>query len=366
MEIVPQLLLVLLLVFLNGFFVASEFALVAIRKTRIEELARKKNIRARLVQRALTDLESYISATQLGITVASLALGWIGEPALAHFFQGQFGFLPETGAVITSHAISIAISFLIITFLHIVLGELVPKTVGLQKAEATALYIIARLTAFTKIFRPFIWFLNGSGAIVLKLFGFTPPSGHQLVHSEEEIKMILAQSHEEGALEKREVEMVYNVFQLGDIPVRQIMVPRTEIIGLKVATTLKEALLTLQRYTHSRYPVYEHSLDTIVGFVHVKDLYKVALKLPESTKLSNTNSIRGIISVPEIKRADDVLIDMRKKRVHLAVVHDEWGGTLGIVTLEDIIESLVGEIQDEFDNPTHQIIKQEDGSFIID
>lgn len=366
MEIIPQLGLVIILVLLNGYFVASEFALVAVRKTRIEELVKRGNHSATLVQKALADLDSFISATQLGITLASLALGWIGEPAIAHFLEPYFTFLPKEAATISAHSVSIVIAFTIITFLHIVLGELAPKTIALQKAETISLFIIAPLTLFAKVFRPFIWILNGAGSMVLKLFGFTAPSGHQLVHSEEEIRMLLAQSAESGAIQKKEAEMVYSVFRLGDIPVKQIMVPRTDIIAFNVSTSLKEIVKQVERHPHSRFPVYEHSIDTVIGFVHIKDIYKEVFKSKEEKRLSETSLIRQIIGVPETKRIDEVLLDMRKKRVHIAVVNDEYGGTAGMVTLEDILESLVGEIQDEFEQPLRDIQKQQDGSYLVD
>lgn len=366
MEVIFQFGLVIFLVLLNGYFVASEFALVAVRKTRIDELVKKGNTTAKLVQKAINDLESFISATQLGITLASLALGWIGEPAIAHFLEPYFTFLPKEAATISAHSLSIVIAFTIITFLHIVLGELAPKTIALQRAEKTSMFIIVPLALFTKIFRPFIWVLNGAGSLVLKAFGFTAPSGHQLVHSEEEIRILLSQSALEGAITSKEAEMVYNVFRLGDIPVKQIMVPRTDIISFNVSSSLKEIVRQVQRHPHSRFPIYEHSIDTVVGFVHIKDIYKEVLKSKEKKRLSETKLIREIISVPETKRIDEVLLDMRKKRVHIAVVSDEYGGTAGMITLEDILESLVGEIQDEFEQPLRDMQKQSDGSYLVD
>lgn len=366
MEIISQLGLVIILVLLNGYFVASEFSLVAVRKTRIDELVKRGNTTAKLVQKALADLDSFISATQLGITIASLALGWIGEPAIAHFLEPYFTFLPKEAATISAHSLSIVIAFAIITFLHIVLGELAPKTIALQRAEITSMIIIAPLTLFIKVFRPFIWILNRAGNLVLKAFGFTAPSGYQLVHSEEEIRMLLAQSAESGAIPIKEAEMVYSVFRLGDIPVKQIMVPRTEITAFNVSLSLKEIAKKVERHPHSRFPVYEHSIDTIIGFIHIKDVYQAVLKTSETKRLTETKLIREIITVPETKRIDEVLLDMRKKRVHIAVVNDEYGGTAGMVTLEDILESLVGEIQDEFEQPLRDIQKQPDGSYLVD
>lgn len=360
-----QFLLVVFLVLLNGFFVASEFALVAIRKTRIEELVKKGNLSAKLVLKAVNDLESYISATQLGITLASLALGWIGEPAIARFLEPFFVFLPNEAALLTAHTLAVITAFSIITFLHIVLGELAPKSIALQSAEKTSLVLIAPLVVFARVFKPFIWLLNGAGTLVLKLFGFSAPSGHQLVHSEEEIKLILAQSAEGGALEKQEVEMIHRVLQLGDIPVRNIMMPRTEIKAVDAETTVEDLKRLIRKDTLSRHPVYKGNIDTIIGYVHEKDINKFSQDKLEISLLES-GLIREIINVPEVQRIDDVLQAMRKKRVHMAIVNDEYGGTLGIVTLEDILESIVGEIYDEFDKAEITIQKQADGKYIID
>lgn len=350
MEFIFKFSLVIFLVLLNGYFVASEFALVAVRKTRIDELVKRGNRSAKLVQKALKDIDSFISATQLGITIASLALGWIGEPALARFLEPYLSFLPRGIAGISSHSISIIIAFSIITFLHIVLGELAPKTIALQRAEATSLFIIAPLNFLTKFFWPFIWILNGTGGMVLRLFGFKPPSGHQLVHSEEEIKMILDQSVEGGVIEKEEVDMVNSVFRFGDIPVRRIMVPRGEIIAFDASMSFEEMLKDVQAHTHSRFPIYENSIDTMIGFIHIKDIYKAVLNSSGAgKKLFETKLIREIIKVQGTKRIDDVLLEMRRRQVHIAAVSDASGKTLGIVMLENIVESLVGKIEDEFD-----------------
>lgn len=366
MEFLYQIGFVLLLVFLNGYFVASEFALVAVRKTRVDELARKGNVTARLLQHSLDDLDQYISATQLGITLASLALGWVGEPVIAHFLEPYFHFLPSQIAFISSHTLAVTFAFCFITFLHIVLGELAPKSIALQKAEKTSLIIITPLVLFAKVFKPAIWLLNSAGQLVIRLFGFHSANDRSVTHSEEEIKMLLRQSSNNGAIPAKEVEMVYNVFQLGDIPVRHIMSPRTEVLAFDIASTVKEVIKRVDNHPHSRFPVYEGSIDTIIGFVHIKDIYRELLKQGDKVKLSQLKIVREIISVPEVKKIDSVLQEMRRKRVHLAVVNDEFGGTAGIVTLEDIIESLVGEIEDEFDKPMKNIIKKKDGSFLVD
>jgi CBS domain containing-hemolysin-like protein len=365
-EFIFQFGLVLLLVFLNGFFVASEFALVAVRKTRIDVLVKKGNKPAKLVQKSIAQLDTFISATQLGITLASLALGWIGEPAIARFIEPALhNILPQGAAVITSHSVAFVIAFTIITFLHIVLGELAPKTIALKKAETTSLFIIAPLTLFATVFKPFIWVLNEVGNLVLRLVGFSAPSGRQLVHSEEEIKIILAQSVAEGALEKNEVEMVYSVLKLGDTPVSKVMIPKSKIIAFEKKITIAKILKTTQSYQHSRFPIYENTMDNIVGFVHIKDIYAhlisdkkgastkeihdVFLKAQGERTLAQIKIIRSIPRVKEVDRIDDVLVLLRAKRVHIAVVVGEDGATSGLVALEDIVEKLVGEIKDEFD-----------------
>lgn len=367
MEFIPQILLVILLVFLNGFFVASEFALVGVRKTRIDELVKKGNSAAKLVQKALENLDSYISATQLGITLASLGLGWVGEPTIAHFLEPYLAsYFSDNLALFTSHTLAVTIAFSFITFLHIVLGELAPKTVALQRAEATSMFIIIPLTIFTTVFKPFIWILNGAGSFVVELAGLKAPKGHQLVHSEEEIKMILSQSEKSGLIPTGEAEMVYNIFKLGDTTVKQIMIPRTDIVAFNVATPLKEVVKKIKKHPHSRFPVYENSVDTVVGFVHVKDIYQEILKAEKDKKISQTDIIRKIISIPEAKKVDQVLVDMKRKRVHMAIISDEYGGTAGLATLEDVIESVIGEIEDEFEKPVKDIQKQPDGRYRID
>jgi CBS domain containing-hemolysin-like protein len=365
-EIIFQIVLVFLLVFLNGFFVASEFSLVAIRKTRIAELVKKKNRSAGFVQKALDNLNTFISATQLGITLSSLALGWIGEPAIAHMLEPMFrNFLPEKAAFFSSHGVAFVIAFAIITSLHIVLGELAPKTIALQRAEKTVLWIIAPLLLFTTVFRPFIWVLNEAGFLVLRLAGFRVKEHETEVHSEEEIKMILAQSAKEGAIEQEEAEMVYSVLRFGDLPVKQVMIPRRKIIAFDAQTPLEKVVKIAENNLHSRFPVYKGTIDNVIGFMHIKDiyrqvltdtklnfvsgLYKLFLKKDEGARIFQTKLTRDILKVKESRRIDDVLLDMRKKRVHIAVVTDKNRRTIGIATLEDIIESLVGEIHDEFE-----------------
>jgi CBS domain containing-hemolysin-like protein len=384
MQTLIELGLILLLIMLNGFFVASEFALVAVRKTRIDELVKKGNLSARYVQKAINNLDTFISATQLGITLASLALGWVGEPTVARVLEPFFhSFLPENAAFITSHGVSFTLAFTIITFLHIVLGELAPKSVALYKSEFVSMWIIGPLSIFTTVFKPFIWALNHAGLWVLRVVGFPAATHRQSIYSEDEIKMILAQSAEGGAIEKAEAEMVYSVLKFGDVPVKQIMIPRTKIIAFDTRTSLPKVIQTAERNLHSRFPVFKDSIDNVIGFIHIKEIYKHALsdnkvkiakgfyrtllkKKEKEITIAQAKLTREILKIPEARRVDDVLLDMRKKRVHIAIVHDEYGGTAGVVTLEDILESLVGEIQDEFEDPFKEIQKLEDGTYMVD
>lgn len=354
MEYLFQIGLVVLLVLLNGYFVASEFALVAVRKTRVDELARKGNPTAKLLKNALSDLDTYISATQLGITLASLALGWIGEPAIAHYIEPILSFLPQDIAFFSSHTISVILAFSCITFLHIVIGELAPKSLALQRSESVALVIITPLLIFAKVFSPFIWLLNEAGQVVLRLFGLHNETNHQSLHSEEEVRMILRQSSEGGAIPAKEVEMVNNIFELGDIPVKRVMVPRSKTLAFSMDTLLKGVVKRIEKHPHSRFPVYKTSIEEITGFIHIKDIYRALLMYGEDTPLSKCKIIRKVIRVSETKKIGSLLQEMRKKRVHMAIVTNEHDKTAGVLTLEDIIESVVGEIDDEFDTPNEE------------
>ncbi|MBI3887947.1 HlyC/CorC family transporter, partial [Candidatus Microgenomates bacterium] len=310
------------------------------------------NAQAKILQDALRHLDQYISATKLGITIVSLALGWLGEPTLAHFIEPLLPFLPTEAAIVTAHTLAVVLAFIIITFLHIVLGELAPKSLALARPEKVSLQIIVPLILFANIFRPFIWLLNHSGQLVIKLFGLEGKDESGGVHSEEEVRMILRQSSAKGVIPAKEVEMVYNVFQLGDIPVKHVMVPKNKILAFKESTLLTDVVDLIENDVHSRFPVYKNSLDSIIGFVHAKDIYRVLLDQQEDSKLSNLPIVRNILKVSQDKKIGAVLQEMRDKRIHLAVVRNKDKKTVGIVTLEDIIESVVGEIEDEFDKPT--------------
>jgi CBS domain containing-hemolysin-like protein len=348
------LLVAVALVAANGFFVAAEFSLVKVRKTRIDQLVAEGKGAARVVQREIDHLDNYIAATQLGITLASLSLGWIGEPALAYLIEPLFkAFLPAGAATTAAHTIAIIVAFTIITTFHIVLGELVPKSIALQRAEATALFVARPLMIFNRLFRPFIIMMNGLGNLVVKVFGMqTNANEHGSVHSVEELEMLVTQSREAGVLDQSEEVLLRRVFDFSDKSANSVMMPRTEIVGIPKNITLEELVKVAAEEHYTRLPVYDSSLDNIIGILHVKDLFSVVhqnFSYNGQTAFDVTKIMRKVLKVPETVSLEDLLARMKREQVHLTVVIDEYGGTAGIVTIEDILEEIVGAVGDEFD-----------------
>jgi magnesium and cobalt exporter, CNNM family len=332
---------VLALVLANGFFVAAEFSIVAVRKTRVDQLVAERQRGARAVRRAVTHPDSYIAATQLGITMASLGLGWIGEPAVASLIQPLLSFLPATLAEATAHSVSVAIAFAIVTALHIVLGELAPKTIALERAEATALLVVTPTELFMRAFGPFIRLLNGAGQAVVKALGLHSRGGHAIVHSEEELKMLVTASQEAGVLEEGEEQMLHRVFGFADLTAGQVMVPRTELVAV-AASMAREAMIDeIARGGYSRVPVYGANLDDVVGILHVVDLLK---PIEGTGRIDAAALAREALTVPTTLAANDVLAAMRRRGVREALVIDEHGGTAGMVTFESLMEPIVGEL----------------------
>ena len=334
------LLAVLALVFANGFFVAAEFSLVTVRKTRIDQMIAEGHRGARTVRRALNDPDSYIAATQLGITMASLALGWIGEPALATLFEPLFTLLGDRLALGMAHTLSVVLSFVLITALHIVLGELAPKTVALQQAERVSLLVARPTELFMRVFWPFIALLNGLGNMVVRSLGLEPPSGHSLVHSEEELKMLVTASQEAGVLEEDEEQMLHRVFAFSDLTAGQVMVPRTEMVALSLDTPIAEIAEIAGRDGHARLPVYRRTIDDIVGILSITDLFQMVASGPPAPDWSPL--VRDAMTVPETMAADDVLSEMHERGSGIAIVIDEFGGTAGLVTFAGLMERIVG------------------------
>jgi CBS domain containing-hemolysin-like protein len=359
-----RLVAVLALVLANGFFVAAEFAIISVRKTRIDQLLAEGSRMARPVRRALDRPDQFIAATQLGITMASLGLGWIGEPALASMLHPLFARLPAAISLATAHSLAVAIAFIIITSLHIVLGELAPKTVALQYPEKTSLIVAKPTELFLRAFKPFIRVLNGMGWTVVKMLGMKPSSGHGLVHSEEELKMLVTASQEAGVLEEEEEQMLHRVFHFNEFTAAEMMVPRTEMPAIRADTPIGEVVDLVWRGRHTSLPVYRGELDDIVGIMLVPDLVRALASFPPNFNLAAI--AREALTVPETMKADELLRQMRRHRTHQAIVIDEYGGTAGIVTFERVMERIVGELGGDFGTAALQIRQLPDRSFEID
>ena len=343
-----KLLAVLLLVGANAFFVAAEFALVAARRTRIDAMVRRGDSKARVAQQAIQSLDRYISGTQLGITLASLGLGWIGEPALAGTIERAFAGLPQPLDLVVPHSIAVAVAFAVITFLHIVLGELAPKALALRHPEQTSRWVARPLILFTIATNPFIWVLNGTANGILRLLGARAPTERERVHSPEEILMLVEQSTETGHLGAQNARMIEGVFEFTEKKARDVMTPRTQMVTLKCDLTLAAAADRVAAAGRSRYPVHRESLDDIVGVVHAKAIL-AGLRADSGQTVEKV--MRPTLFVPGTRDVEDVLADMKRQKVHLAIVLDEFGGTAGLVTMEDLLEEIVGQIYDEYDRP---------------
>lgn len=344
--IIFNLIIITLLLFTNAFFVASEFALVSARQTKILQLSNEGNVDAKLVLKAIHDIDKYVAAVQLGITISSIGIGWVGESTLARIIEPVFEFLPAGIQAFATHTLAIGIAFAIITVLHVVAGELMPKSIALQYPEETALWVAKPMFVITKLFAPFIYVLNGLGNSLLRLMRIEPARGHHLVHSTEELNMLIDASFKGGVLNETEAEMLQNVFKFSDLIAKQVMIPRPDMVCLPLdidENDLKDLILENQ---YTRYPVYDTDLDHIVGVLHVKDLYPLIV---DNKKIDISKLLRELLLVPETMTMDNLAIEFKKQKGQMAIVVDEFGGTSGLITLEDVLEEIFGEVQDEFD-----------------
>jgi len=364
-ESIIYLLAAFVLLLANAFFVAAEFALVGARKTKIEELIREGSRGAARVKEILAHLDAYLSTCQVGITLASLGLGWIGERSFAHLFDHVFLWagLPEGAATWSAHGLAVIVAFTVVTFLHIVIGEMAPKTLSLQFPESLSLWISWPMRAFHRVFYPVTWVLNNSSLLLLRSFGLKPPATHARVHSEEELGMILDESHKAGLMSPEERKMLERVFHFHDKTVKEIMVPRPDIVAIDLRTPEKKITELAFEEGYSRLPVFDGSLDKIVGIIYVKDLI-YTLRDPNLIKIADL--AREHIEIPESYSVSKLLRDFQRRRIHLAIVVDEFGATAGLVTLEDLVEEIVGEIQDEHDEETPEVEKLADGAVLFD
>jgi CBS domain containing-hemolysin-like protein len=349
-----ELVAVGVLILLNGFFVAAEYGLVTARRTRIVELQHQGNRRAREVLRITGDPPRFISAMQLAVTLTSLAIGALGEQALANAFDD---FLATILAVV--------FAYLILTFLHVVIGELVPKGIALGHREGTALAVAPLVRAFFVVFWPLIWILERSTELVLRLLGLEPPGAEESVYSEAELRMLVSQSTQRGEIEQGEQEMLYKVFDFADKEASDVMVPRPEVVALSIDLPPEECLEAVMESPYTRYPVYRGSLDNVVGILHVRDLF-AALRDRGMHEVKVEDLIRPAHIVPETKDLAALLAEFRRTNQHMAIVVDEYGDMEGIVTLEDLLEEIVGDIEDEFDLPDESIEQVDDDTIRVD
>jgi len=340
-----NLFLIAVLIILTAFFVATEFAIIKLRPSRVNQMVIEGKKNALAVQKVTSNLDGYLSACQLGITITALGLGWLGEPTvekiLFPLFK-QLGIIESTG-----HILAFIIAFVSITFLHVVLGELAPKTLAIQKAEQIAVLTAPIIIVFNKVMYPFIWLLNGSANTFVRMFGIMPASEHEEAHSEEEIQIILSESYESGKINKTEYGYVSRIFAFDDLLAREIMVPRTDMVCLDVNQTLEENIAIVKSEQYTRFLVTKGSKDNIIGFVNTKKFF---LKYDNSHPDFDFNTlIQPVMTVPESLPVKSLLLKMQDQHVHIALLLDEYGGTSGLVTIEDILEEIVGEIRDEFD-----------------
>ncbi len=354
MNFIFELLALLGLILLNAFFVGAEYGLVTSRRTRILELERQGNRRAKAVRRITADPPRFIAAMQLGVTISSLAIGALGEQVLARRFEP-----------VMASALAVLLALLIVTYLHVVIGELVPKGIALTHPERTALAVSTPVRWFFTVFKPLIWLLQQSTAAILRSLGLQPPGAEHEAHSEAELRMLLSSSAEQGEIEHEEQEMLYKVFDFADKEAADVMVPRPEVVAISIALPAEEALKSVLESPFTRYPVYRESLDDIVGVLHIRDLIE-AMHDRGLASVDIGTIVRPAYMVPETKDLGALLAEFRRTNQHLAIVIDEYGSMEGIVTLEDLLEEIVGEIEDEFDLPDETVERIDDDTIRID
>ena len=335
LSVAARLVAVMLLVLANGFFVAAEFSLVTVRRTRAEQLAEEGHPLGPTLLRAVRNLDPFIAATQLGITMASITLLWIGEPAVASLLIPVLGLiLPEDVAAVGAHSVAVVIAFLFITTLHIVLGELAPKSIALQRPESTALIVVRPVEAFLTVFKPFIWLLNTSGNLTLRLMGIRPAPGTHLVHSVEELKLMVIASRQAGLLSEREEDMIERLLDFSEVRAHHIMVPRTEMVCVSLDVSPDEFFTLVSTKGFDRYPVFQDDLDNIIGIVHARDVLRLMRAMGHRPlQPPVTEVMREPLVLPESLVVEDLLAELRSRRRHLAILVDEYGGTAGLVTL---------------------------------
>ena len=348
-----NLVIVSILLLVNGFFVSAEFAIVRARRAKIEQLTKDGNVDAKLALKALEDMNFFIAAVQVGVTIASIGIGWFGSPAIEKLMQPVLTHLSTTNAYLT-HTIAAIIAFLIITFLHVVIGEQVPKCIALQYPERISLYVAKPMDAFMTVSKPFVWALPKACNGILRLLR-VPVSSARMIHTIEDLDLLVDSSYDEGVLNETEKDMLHNVFKFSDLTAREVMIPRTDMVCVSKDISINELNEIATENQYTRYPVYDGDIDHITGLIHVKDLYSLSLK-NEVCPIEKIQ--RKILLVPETITMDNLVMEFKKQKSQMAVVVDEFGGTSGIITLEDVLEEIFGDVQDEFDEEVEIDIKE--------
>lgn len=344
--------IILFLLFVNAFFVAAEFSLVKVRKTRLEQLCNEGNSNAKKAMKLVNDVNRMLAAAQLGVTIASIALGWVAESTIVQIIEPIIKFIAN--GAISAHIVAVPISFVLVTYFHVLLGEQLPKCISLRHPETISLLIARPMDMFITLFKPFVWFMEVSGNKLLSLCHANSEDA-SLVHSTEELDMLVDASYNEGVLNETEAEMLHNMFKFSDLMAKQVMIPRTDMICIPNDISYEELNKVALENQYTRYPVYEENIDKILGFIHVKDLYSLAMT---KESYSVQKLIRPLILIPETMTLDNLIIEFKKRQCQIAVVIDEFGGTSGLITLEDVLEEIIGDVQDEFDEAEEADIEE--------
>ena len=346
--------IILFLRFVNAFFVAAEFSLVKVRKTRLEQLCNEGNSNAKKALKLVNDVNRMLAAAQLGVTIASIALGWVAESTIVQIIEPFINIFTHSAGKMSAHIIAVPISFILVTYFHVLLGEQLPKCISLRHPETLSLLIATPMDMFITLFKPFVWLLEVSGNKILAACHANSEDA-SLVHSTEELDMLVDASYNEGVLNETEAEMLHNMFKFSDLMAKQVMIPRTDMVCIPNDISYEELTKETLGNQYTRYPVYEDNIDKILGFIHVKDLYTLAMT---KDTFSINKLIRPLILIPETMTLDNLIIEFKKRHCQIAVVIDEFGGTSGLITLEDVLEEIIGDVQDEFDEDAEADIKE--------
>ncbi len=360
-SILFEVIIVFLIIFANAFFVAAEFAIVKVRSTQLQPLADTNNKRAKTAVKILSNLDAYLSASQVGITMTSLGLGWVGEPVTAKLLSPVFTWIGMTNEQ-TIHTLSIIIGFIFLTFLHISLGEQAPKMLAIKSPKSVSLIIAIPLNLFYISFKPIVWLLNHAANLILRIIGIQPVADSERFHSEDELRMLLSEGRKSGAIDQTEHQLIEKIFEFNDKMAKEIMVPRNHMVALDIDDSREKIFQTVTEEGFSRLPIYKDTIDNIIGIIYTKDLISAA---EHRDLITLQDIIRPAFFVSSTKQIGNLLKEMQRNKVHMSVVVDEYGGVEGLVTIEDIIEEIVGEIEDEYDVDMQEVVNEKSGVYLV-